>query len=146
MRTFRFGRYGIPYWPGRNVAGTYPVHEQGVEVTALAHPLPVSGGFVAVRPASAAIIDREATAPGRSFIDRTADDLDTGVPPDRINRNTTARNGGTIGHFMGGWPYDGNAALIPHRMIPRNPITVTPFARTIDTGVTVPSLPIGGPL
>lgn len=146
MRTFRFGKYGIPYWPGRNVAGTYPKHEQGVEVTAARHPLPTSGGFANSRPASLAIIDGEALSPGRSFMGRTADDLETGIPPDRIDRETTARNAGKVGNLVAGWPYDGNALLVPHTMIPRNPITVTPFARTIDTGVTVPSLPIGTPV
>lgn len=145
-RTIRVGKYGIPYWPGRNVAGTFPVHQQGRDVTAVPHPLPARGGFVAVVPASAAIIGGESQSPGRSFMGRTEDDLNTGLVPDRIDRGTTARNAGTIGDMMNGWPYDGNAVLVPHTRIPRNPITVTAFARTIDTGVTVPSIAIGTPV
>lgn len=146
MRTIRVGKYGIPYWPGRNVAGTFPIHQEGTDVAAASHPLPVRGGFVNVRPASAAIIGGESQAPGRSFMGRTSDDLQTGVPPDRIDRGTTARNAGKIANLMAGWPYDGNAVLVPHTRIPRNPITVTAFARTIDTGVTVPSIAIGNPV
>lgn len=84
--------------------------------------------------------------PGREYIGRTSDDLDTGPRPDRIDRQSQALNAGNIGRQMGGWPYDGNALYMVHQRIPRKPITVTPFARTIDTGVTVPSVQIGGPI
>lgn len=146
MRTIRVGRYGIPYWPGRNVAGTFPEHREGTPVTTVPGPLRASGGWTAVRPASSTIIGGESQSPGRSFMGRTADDLETGTPPDRIDRGTTARNAGKIGNQVSGWPYDGNAVLVPHTRIPRNPITVTAFARTIDTGVTVPSIAIGNPV
>lgn len=132
-------------WPARAVGSrTLPITLQPAVVTTVPHPLPLAGGFVAVRPGSAVIIDGDSASPGRSFLGRTGDGLDTGPAPDRIDRGTTARNAGTIGMGMGGWPFDGNAARIPQVPIPRTPITVTPFARTIDTGVTVPSLPIGG--
>lgn len=137
-----------PYWPGRSVgARTLPITLQPEPVPVA--PTAYRGGFSNVVAGSAAIIDGEATNPGRGFMGRTADTLETGPAPDRINRNTTARASGYIGGAggaigMGGWPYDGNALLVPHTTIPRTPITVTPFARTIDTGVTVPALPIGG--
>lgn len=90
--------------------------------------------------------------PGREFLGRTADDLDSGPIPNRIERNAPALNAGKIlagtgePGGMAGWPYDGNALRIPHTVIPRKPITVTPFSRTIDTGVTVPSVGIASPL
>lgn len=134
-----------PLFPARSVANrTLPVTLQPTAPDTSPRPLPVRGGFVATRPASARVIDADGTQPGRSYLGRTADDLDSGPVPDRINRDTHAQNAGTIGTFMGGWPYDGNALFIGHQMIPRRPITVTAFSRTIDTGVTVPSLPIGG--
>lgn len=134
-----------PYWPGRSVgARTFPITLQP-EPPPVA-PTALRGGFVNTVPASTHIIDGEGIAAGRAFLGRTEDDLNTGTKPDRINRGTNALNAGTIGDNMAGWPYDGNAVLVPHTTIPRTPITVTPFARTIDTGVTVPSLPIGTPV
>lgn len=142
MRRITFPRV----WPARAVGSrTLPVTLQPNPPTTVPNPLPVRGGFVATTPGSARIIDAEAINPGRSYINRTGDDLDTGPAPDRINRGTTARNAGMIGNMMQ-WPYDGNALFMPHQSIPRRPITVTPFARTIDTGVTIPSVLVGGPV
>lgn len=142
-------------WPARAVASrTLPVTLQpdpdaGAESKALSVPL--AGGWAASRAGSHRIMDGEGTQPGRSFLGRTEDDLNAGPAPDRIDRETTARDAGKIGVGAGpdgiaGWPYDGNFLMIPHQNIPRSPITVTPFARTIDTGVTVPSPTIGGPV
>lgn len=106
-------------------------------------------------PASTRRIDGDALAPvsagQRSYLAHTEDDLNTGPVPNRIDRGTTARNAGKIGvgaypAGIAGWPYDGNAMFIPHLVIPRRPITVTPFQRTIDTSVTVSAPAIGGPL
>lgn len=144
-------------WPARAVASrTLPVtlqpdHETGARGIEHARK---AGGFEATRPGSAVIIDRDAISPGRSFIGgaQTADnDLNLGPSPNRIDRGTTAREAGKIGVGAGpsgiaGWPYDANAAMIPHIVIPRTPITVSPFARTIDTGVTIPSTAIGDPV
>lgn len=143
-------------WPARAVASrTLPVTLQpdtetgarGIERARRA------GGFEATRASSAVIIDRDAISPGRSFIGgaQTADnDLNLGPAPNRIDRGTTAREAGAIlpsaPAGIVGWPYDGNALMIPHQYIPRYPITVTPFARTIDTGVTIPSVGIGEPI
>lgn len=103
-------------------------------------------------PASRGIVGgTDAANPGRSFLGRTGDDLDSGPIPNRIERNQQARDAGKIGvgafpGGIGGWPYDGNALRIPHQIIPRVPITVTAFQRTIDTSVTVPAVAVGGPV
>lgn len=149
-------------WPARAVASrTLPVTLQpigpdagnghGSDALGVPGPLPVRGGWQTTIPASAHIVDGEGLSPGRGYMGRTEDLLNTGPVPDRINRGTTARNAGKVGASNGpqgidGWPYDGNALMIPHNAIPRTPITVTPFSRTIDTGVTIPSQPIGDPV
>lgn len=139
-------------WPARAVGSrTLPVTLQPAPVNTVPGPLPVQGGYSNTEPASRHVIDGDAASPGRGFLGRTADALDSGPAPDRINRNTPAANAGKIGvgagpDGTGGWPYDGNALFVPHTVIPRTPITVSPFSRTIDTGVTVPSVPIGGPV
>jgi hypothetical protein len=144
MRRFAFPRP----WPARTVGNrTLPVTLAPVDDAGVRGPLRDASGWETSVPGSFAIIDRDGASPGRAFLGRTADSLDSGPAPDRINRGTTARNAGVIGPTdIAGWPYDGNALLVPHTVIPRTPITVTPFARTIDTGVTIPSIPIGGPL
>jgi hypothetical protein len=112
-------------------------------------PLPYRGAQADTisDPKSRRQIDSDrAPSPGREYLGRTEDALNSGPVPDRIDRKTAASNDGNIGDQMGGWPYDGNALFIPHQPIPRKPITVTPFSRTIDTGVTVPAIPIGGAL
>lgn len=139
-------------WPARAVASrTLPVTLQPIDQIAVPGPLPGAGGFRTSAEWSGAIMDGEGMQPGRAFLGNTEADLNSGAAPDRINRGTTARNAGKIGPAnmpggIGGWPYDGNALLVPHTMIPRRPITVTPFARTIDTGVTIPSQAIGDPI
>lgn len=103
-------------------------------------------------PKSRLLIDSAvAPSPGRSYLGRTEDSLNTGPVPDRIDRETPAANRGKIGTGAGpsginGWPYDGNGLFIPHQKIPRKPITVTPFQRTLDTSVTIPAVQIGGPV
>lgn len=116
-------------------------------------PLPTRGTQIdeTSAPGSARVIDADSFSPGRSFLGHTEDGLNNGRPPNRIDRGTTARNRGKVA-VMGtpagtdGWPYDGNALFIPHQVIPRRPITVTPFQRTIDTGLTVSAPSIGGPV
>lgn len=143
----------IPYWPGRSLGfRTLPVTLAPAPVTTVPAPLPPAGGFRTTVPGSARQIDtNDAHASGRSFLSRTADGLDSGPIPDRINRGTRALNAGKIGtgagpSGIGGWPYDGNELLVPHTMIPRTPITVSPFVRSIDTSVSIPSIMIGGPV
>lgn len=110
-----------------------------------------AGGFSNTQPASRAIIDRDSGSPGRSFLGRTEDALNLGPVPGYIDRETAAANAGKIGvgagpDGIGGWPYDGNALYLPHQRIPRKPITVTAFARTIDTSVRIPAVGIGAPV
>lgn len=103
-------------------------------------------------PASRTRKGGESASPGRAFLGRTEDRLNDGPAPDRINRDNPARNAGDIlpgignRDGMAGWPYDGNALMIPHQRIPRTPITVTAFARTIDNSVTIPSIGVGNPV
>lgn len=151
MRRISFPRV----WPARSYgARTLPVTLQpdpdaGAESKRLGTA--TAGGWAASRAASRRTMDGEGVQPGRSFMGRTEDLLNMGPAPDRIDRETYAADAGKIGVGAGpdgiaGWPYDGNALLIPHQYIPRVPITVTPFARTIDTGVTIPAPTVGGPV
>ena len=142
-------------WPARSYGfRTLPTTLEPVDdAGAQGRPLggPSAGGWDTGTASSAQIIDRDANSPGRSFLGRTEDALNSGPAPDMIDRGTTARIGGKIAVGAGpsglvGWPYDGNELMVPHIAIPRRPITVTPFARTIDTGVTIPSSPIGDPV
>ncbi len=117
-------------------------------------PIPYRGDQVNEysAPASRRIIDGDDSSPGRSYITRTEDQLNSGPAPNRINRNEHAKNAGIIAAGLGtpdgmsGWPYDGGALYIPHQRIPRTPITVTAFQRTIDTSVTIPTVGIGTPV
>lgn len=150
MRPIRF-----PVVIGRSYGfRTLPLQLRPAPVDALKKPLPLAGAqsdAISV-PASRAMIDTPiAPSPGRSYIAHTEDSLNLGPVPDRIDRETPAANRGKIGvgAFPGGisgWPYDGNALYVPHQLIPRKPITVTPFARTIDTSATIPTTPIGTPV
>lgn len=148
MREVRFPRV----WPARAIASrTLPVTLQPTPPDTVPHPLPVFGGFATELPRSRRLIDRAAASGGRSFVSRTGDLLDTQGAPAPILRLTQGSDAGKIGvgagpDGIGGWPYDGNALLIPHQSIPRRPITVTPFVRSIDTGVTIPSIAIGDPV
>lgn len=136
------------YWSNASTGSPAPVDT-------VPTPLPPAGGqrdAISV-PASRRVVGGiDAANPGRPFLARTGDDLDSGPIPNRIERAHQARNAGFIGPNggaetgMSGWPYDGNALRIPHQVIPRRPITVTPFQRTIDTSVTVPAVSVGGPV
>lgn len=139
-RTYGFRTMPLSLQPVRDIASRMPlrVHtSQRDEISV---------------PASRAMIDTPiAPSPGRSYIGHTEDVLNLGPTPDRIDRETPAANAGKIGvgAFPGGiagWPYDGNGLYIPHQRIPRKPITVTPFSRTLDTSVTIPSVTIGQPV
>jgi hypothetical protein len=109
-------------------------------------PLPKAGGYANSEPGSRRMIGGDASNGSRSFVNHTDAELQLGPPPNRIDNPMPARHAGIIGRDISGWPYDGSALLIPHQMIPRKPITISPFARTIDTGVTIPAIPIGGPV
>lgn len=137
-------------WPARSYGYRDLAHYPPNEPDAGAPALPLRGGFSNTRPASRGVIDSRALNSGRDFVVH-ADELETGPIPSAILRQTTARNAGTISAAsprvgMVGWPYDGNFLRIPHQYIPRTPITVTPFVRTFDQSVTIPSIYIGGPV
>jgi len=146
-RVFRrtYGSNALPVPP-------QPLNQRdaGVNVGKAGMPLRGNTGGIST-PGSHARIDGDSGNDGRAYYGRTEDALNTGPVPDRINRNTTARNAGAIAISgepvgMGGWPYDGNALYIPHQSIPRKPQTPVVFVRTIDTGVTIPSVGIGNPV
>lgn len=133
-----------------SVTGT-PYPDAGVNVGKNGMPLRGRNDGGASLPGSRRNIGGDSSSDGRSYLGNTQLDLQSGVAPDRINRNTRAQNMGTISVSgepigMGGWPYDGNALYMPHQRIPRTPITVSPFSRTIDTGVTIPAIGIGNPI
>jgi hypothetical protein len=131
-----------------------PAREQPVPPGTSPRQLPPAGGqpdAISERTSRYPAIG-EGGSPGRSYLGRTEDALNSGPAPDRIDRAETPKHSGTIlpgtgeSGGMAGWPYDGNALFIPHQRIPRKPITVTPFQRTIDTSVTVPSIGVGNPV
>lgn len=109
-------------------------------------PTAFRGGDRPSAPASLRVIGGE-NGPQytRTFIG-IPDTLNAGPMPDYINRDTRALNAGAIGPDAAGYPYDSNREFMPHQTILRKPANVTPYAKTIDTGVTVASIGIGTPL
>lgn len=67
--------------------------------------------------------------------------------PGRITRIKRADNAGTIGEGQldAAWP-DFGRGYIPHQYIPRHPVSVTPFDKTIDVTVTIPGVFVADPL
>lgn len=98
------------------------------------------------------VIGGDSASDGRSYLGVTERvQLESQPAPNRIDRRTMALNAGAIACSaepvgMGGWPYDGSGLYIPHQPIPRKPQTPVVFVRTIDTGVTIPSVGIGNPV
>lgn len=81
--------------------------------------------------------------------------LDTGLPPQRIRRRTQAADRGAVGPGTGtrrtgalgvNAQTNGASMTIPHIRIPRTPITVTAFRRTVDTTSGIPARGIASPL
>lgn len=113
-----------------------------------AKPLPLRGtqpDEISAKASRININDSRTGSPGRSFLGRTEDALNSGPVPSYIPRNAPASNAGNIGRSMF-WPYDGNAIYVPHQIVPRRPISGVQFVRSIDTGVTIPAIPIGAPV
>lgn len=108
--------------------------------------MPLLGGERASAPASLRGIGGD-SGPSQP---RTAigipDTLNTGPAPDMIDPGRRALNAGAIGPDAAGYPYDSNRAFMPHVVINRKPANVTPYAKTLDTGVTIPSIGIGQPV
>lgn len=81
--------------------------------------------------------------------------LDLGLAPTYIRRHTQAADRGVVGPGTNVGPTgilgfnaatDGGSLTIPHIRIPRTPITVTAFRRTIDTTSSIPARGIGAPV
>lgn len=81
--------------------------------------------------------------------------LDTGLPPQHIRRRTQAADRGAVGPgtntgITGPLGFNdqsnGGSLTIPHVRIPRTPITVTTFRRTIDMTSSIPARGIGAPV
>lgn len=81
--------------------------------------------------------------------------LDTGFAPQYIRRRTRAQDHGAVGPGTGtgvsgvlgfNAATDGGSLTIPHIRIPRTPITVTAFRRTIDMTSNIPARGIGAPI
>lgn len=99
-----------------------------------------------------------ASAPGsrQQFAgDSNERDLNGGPPPRYIRRLTRAQNAGGVWFGSGvgetsrqaiDAQTDGGALYIPHQRIPRVPITVTAFRRTVDNTSTIPARGIGAPV
>lgn len=120
--------------------------------------LPILGNsYPDVAPASRRIIDRSQIS-GRlsagGALPGYPTSLDTGLPPQRIRRRTQAADRGAVGPgtgtgITGALGYNdqnGSAMTIPHIRIPRTPITVTAFRRTIDFTSSIPARGIGAPV
>lgn len=87
--------------------------------------------------------------------DANDNDLNGGPPPRYIRRLTRAQNAGGVWFGSGvgetsrqtiDAQTDGGALYIPHQRIPRVPITVTAFRRTVDNTSTIPARGIGAPV
>lgn len=122
----------------------------------LPRPLPTSGNNLPTSaPSSRAIVDGRSRGGSRSFLGTSAIDLESGPPPVYIRRQTRAMNAGAVQRgtgpgITGGRGYDpktdGGSLFIPHQRIPRKPVTLRPFLRTIDVASTIPARGIGAPV
>lgn len=122
-------------------------------------PLPTRGNdYPDVAPAS-----RRLTGPGQTgkryssggALPGFPTALDTGLPPTRIRRLTQAADRGAVANgtgtgVTGALGYNagsnGGSMTIPHIRIPRTPITVTAFRRTVDLTSSIPARGIGAPV
>lgn len=128
----------------------------------LRRPLPVQGNPTpATAPSSRRLTDEPGLPSSVSYSAGGAlpgfpTPLDTGLPPSRIRRLTQAKDRGAVAPgtgvgVTGGLGFNargsnGSLPTIPHIRIPRTPITVTAFRRTIDTTSSIPSRGIGAPV
>lgn len=132
-RSYGFRTLPLALAPGRPDASSQPMPLRGSQPDEISER------------ASRLTFPNQTGSPGRAFLGRTEDGLNLGPVPSYIKRFSPTSNAGKIGREMH-WPYDGNAINVPHQPIPRKPITGTLFVRSIDTGVTIPALPIGAPV
>lgn len=118
---------------------------QGVPVDTVSY-MPERGGDRASAPASLLGIGGDSGPKQMRTAVDIGDSLNLGPSPDMIDPGRRALNAGAIGPDSLGWPYDDNGAFMPHQTIDRKPANVTPYTKTIDTGVTIPSIGIGAPV
>lgn len=150
--------------PGRTV-GYASLPEEGgggpdFNAGVLQRPLPDRGNdYPDVAPASRRIID---PAPmvgrdgkGGGSLPSFPTPLDTGLAPTYIRRRTQGADRGAVQPGTGvgvtgplgfNADTDGGSLTIPHIRIPRTPITVTAFRRTIDFTSSIPARGIGAPV
>lgn len=105
----------------------------------------------AVNPSSRFVTDGPSHWQGAEYFMGNERDLNSGPAPAPIRRLTTARNAGYVKPGAGQAGGNGTAGsfgsiYIPHQRIPRHPITVSPFRRTVDTQSTIPARGIGAPV
>jgi len=148
--------------PGRTV-GYASLPEEGrpdFNAGVLKRPLRDRGNdYPDVAPASRRIIDAGRMAgrdgKGGGSIPSFPTPLDTGLAPTYIRRRTQAADRGAVQRGTGvgvtgplgfNADTDGGSLTIPHIRIPRTPITVTAFRRTIDFTSSIPARGIGAPV
>jgi hypothetical protein len=101
----------------------------------------------AVNPSSRLIMDGRSYRQGAEYFNSNERDLNAGPAPTYIRRMTTARNAGYVSPSQCASVAGGTGSLyIPHQRIPRHPITVSPFRRTVDVSSTIPARGIGAPV
>jgi hypothetical protein len=146
--------------PGRNVIDGLPkMLTPDKNAGVLSRPLPVRGNDTPnTAPSSRRIIDGAAQGrDGKSggSLPSFPTPLDTGLAPTRIRRLTRAADHGAVQNGTGtgvsgplgfNFDTDGGSLTIPHTRIPRTPITVTAFRRTIDMTSSIPARGIGAPV
>lgn len=149
--------------PGRTVGYTALPVSGGApdrDAGALHRPTPNRGNdYPDVAPESRRISDSGAMSgrdgKGGGSLPSFPTPLDTGLAPSYIRRRTQAADRGAVGpgtnvRRTGRLGYnadtDGGSLTIPHIRIPRTPITVTAFRRTIDQTSSIPARGIGAPI
>jgi hypothetical protein len=141
-----YGSNALPFPSGP------PQRDEGIRQA----PPPRGGDTLSSVPASLRVIDARGRTGASPFTDNDRA-LNSGLPPQRIVRKTRALDRGSVqggigSGFAGTGPTsydpktDGGSVRIPHQIIPRKPITVTAFRRTIDSTSTIPARGIAAPL
>lgn len=102
----------------------------------------------AVNPGSRAVLPFGVShQQGAEYFMSNERDLNSGPAPAPIKRLTTQRMSGFIKPNQGtGTAGSFGSLYIPHQRIPRYPITVSPFRRTVDYSSTIPARGVGAPL
>lgn len=133
-----------------------PAGDQGVKLDAKRNKLardtidglPTRGNADrAVNPGSRAILGGVSHWQGAEYFNSNERDLNSGPAAAPIKRLTTQRMSGFVKPNQGqGTAGSFGSLYIPHQRIPRYPITVSPFRRTVDFSSTIPARGIGAPV